>query len=68
MHPLLEPSRQQAAPQSNECTIHEQDQDSFKDEYFLLIIFMSISRARLISLLRTGLKSNMQFWRNIGTS
>ena len=29
--PLLEPSKQQAAPQSSECTIHEQDQDSFKD-------------------------------------
>ena len=51
---LLEPSRQPAAPLGSEGIIKEQDQDSFKDEYFLVTIFMSTSRARLISLLRTG--------------
>ena len=38
--PLSEPSRQPAAQLSSEGIIHEQDQDSFKDEYFLTNNFL----------------------------
>ena len=66
--PLLEPSRQPAAPQSSECTIHEKDQDSFKDEYFFTNNFYEYKQDQADIIVKDRLKSNIQFWRNIGTS
>ena len=63
--PLLEPSRQPAGPQSSEGTIHEQDQDSFKDEYFWTNNFYEFEQGQADIIVKDRLKSNIQFWRNI---
>ena len=66
--PLLETSRQPAAPQSSEGIFHEQDQDSFKDSIFLLTTFTSMSRFQADIIVKDRLRSNIQFWRDIGAN
>ena len=63
--PLLEPSRQPGAPQSSEGPIQEQDQDSFKDEYFLTNNFYEYEQGQADIIVKDRLKSNIQFWRDI---
>ena len=65
---LLEPSRQPAAPRSSEGTIQEQDQDSLKDEYILTNIFYVYEQGQVDIIVKDRLKSNIQFWRDIGAN
>ena len=66
--PLSEPSRQPAAQLSSEGIIHEQDQDSFKDEYFLTNNFYEYEQGQADIIVTDRLKSNIQFWRDIGAN
>ena len=66
--PLSEPSRQPAAQLSSEGIIHEQDQDSFKDEYFLTNNFYEYEQGQADIIVKDRLKSNIQFWRDIGAN
>ena len=66
--PLSEPSRQLAAQLSSEGIIHEQDQDSFKDEYFLTNNFYEYEQGQADIIVKDRLKSNIQFWRDIGAN
>ena len=57
--PLSVPSRQPAAQLSSEGIIHEQDQDSFKDEYFLTNNFYEYEQGQGDIIFKDRLKSNI---------
>ena len=66
--PLSEPSRQPAAQLSSEGIIHEQEQDKFKDEYFLTNNFYEYEQGQADIIVKDRIKSNIQFWRDIGAN
>ena len=66
--PFIEPSRQPAAQLSSGGIIHEQDQDSFKDEYFLTNNFYEYEQGQVDIIVKDRSKSNIEFWRDIGAN